>query len=87
MDNITIPDFTDEQENILEEIQINSYNLNQQFLRLNEEILQSQITTDSAIQTNHIERIDLSVNILVILVCMSIIFNFIKLRGERNLWL
>lgn len=85
MDNITIPALTAAQENILEEIQINSYNLNQQFLKLNEEILQSQSTTDSAIQSNHIERIDLSLNLLVILVCISIIFNFIKLRGERNL--
>lgn len=77
--------YTDEMIQILEEIQINSYNLNQEFIKLNEEILQTESTTGTAIQANHISKIDLSLNLLVILVCISIIFNFIKLRGERNL--
>lgn len=77
--------YTQEMIQILEEIQINSYNLNQQFVKLNEEILQTESITGTAIQANHISRIDLSLNLLVVLVCISIIFNFIKLRGERNL--
>lgn len=77
--------YTDEMIQILEEIQLNSYNLNQQFIKLNEEILQTESITGSAIQANHISKIDTSLNLIYILLIMSIVFSFIKLRGERNL--
>ena len=78
--------YTQEMINILEEIQINSYNLNQQFIKLNDEILQVETTTGSGINHNYIEKISSTNNLIFILLIMSIIFSFIKLRGERNLW-
>lgn len=77
--------YTQEMINILEEIQINSYNLNQQFIKLNDEILQVETTTGSGINHNYIEKISSTNNLIFILLIMSIIFSFIKLRGERNL--
>lgn len=77
--------YTQEMITILEEIQLNSYNLNQQFIKLNEEILQTETTTGSAIKSNYIEKISSTNNLISILLIMSIIFTFIKLRGERNL--
>lgn len=75
---------TQEQEKILEEIQINSYNLNQQFLKLNEELLVSNATSDSAIQVNYIEKISESNLIITMLLIIIIVFEIIKLRGEKR---
>lgn len=77
--------YTQEMITILEEIQLNSYNLNQQFIKLNDEILQVETTTGTAIKSNYIEKISSTNNLISILLIMSIIFTFIKLRGERNL--
>ena len=77
--------YTQEMITILEEIQLNSYNLNQQFIKLNEEILQTETTTGTSIKSNYIEKISSTNNLISILLIMSIIFTFIKLRGERNL--
>lgn len=78
--------YSQEMIDILEEIQINSYNLNQQFIKLNEEILQADSTTGSGIKINHIEKTSITNNLIAALLIMSITFSFIKLRGERNLW-
>jgi hypothetical protein len=76
---------TQEMLEILEEIQVNSYNLNQQFLKLNEEILQADSITSSAIKTNYIQKTSATNDLILIVLMITFIVNFIKLRGERKL--
>lgn len=75
---------TQEMIEILEEIQINSYNLNQQFLKLNEEILVTEATSDTAIKVNHIEKISESNLIITMLLIVILSFEIIKLRGDKR---
>ncbi len=75
---------TQEMIEILEEIQINSYNLNQQFIKLNEEILFSEVTSDAAIKVNHIEKISESNLIITMLLIAILAFEIIKLRGDKR---
>lgn len=75
---------TQEMIEILEEIQINSYNLNQQFLKLNEELLTADVTSDAAIKVNHIEKIS-ETNIIITMLLIAILaFEIIKLRGDKR---
>jgi hypothetical protein len=76
---------TQEMLEILEEIQVNSYNLNQQFLKLNEEILQADSITGTAIKTNYIQKTSATNDLILIVLMITFIVNFIKLRGERKL--
>ncbi|WP_313345696.1 hypothetical protein [Sedimentibacter sp.] len=71
---------------ILEEIQINSYNLNQQFKKLNEEIL-VETTSQSAISVmGRLDRMQNTIDVMLLLCSIYVILQFIKLKGEFSQW-
>lgn len=77
----TIPiDYT----RILEEIQINSYNLDQKFLKLNQQLL-TDTTTESAITIQGgIQKIHNNLNLLTAILIVYIVLQLIKLRIEKK---
>lgn len=77
----TIPiDYT----RILEEIQINSYNLDQKFLKLNQQLL-TDTTTESAITIQgSIQKIHNNLNLLTAILIVYIVLQLIKLRIEKK---
>lgn len=64
---------------ILEEIQINSYNLDQQVRQLT-----SEVTSTSAINAQNISKIENNLDVLTLLFIIFMVFEIVKIRGERR---
>lgn len=68
---------------ILEEIQLESYNLNRRFEKLNEELV-SDVISGSAITVNQsIKKIDNNINLLTAVLIIYVILQLVKMRGDR----
>ncbi len=70
-----------EQEQILAEIQINSYNIDQKFQALNEEILKD---TEEKTLYQNISTISSTLNLLSAVILIYVILNLVKIRGEKR---